>query len=95
MYRTTDRSIRYQAAAPVEAKGKSAPVVAWLALETRSALPEQSRMEGLPLVGRAAETARLTAAFEQSRCDPSTQMVTIVGSPGIGKTRLVGELGAS
>src|SRR3954466_13244229 len=53
-FRATSRAIRYDDAAPVEAKGKSEAVAAWVAVEPRSILPEQQR-DQLPLVGRDAE----------------------------------------
>jgi class 3 adenylate cyclase len=91
-YRATDRVIRYQEAEPIHAKGKSGPVRVWQAIEPRSLLPEQARRDDLPLVGRVTELGLLVGAFERSRSEPSTQLVTIVGAPGIGKTRLVEEL---
>ena len=53
-YRATERAIRYEAAEAVEAKGKSEPVEAWVAVAPRSIVPEQVRVGGLPLVGRDA-----------------------------------------
>jgi class 3 adenylate cyclase len=93
-YRATDRAIRYEDIASVAAKGKAGPVRVWRALEPRSLVPEQVRAAGAPLVGRDAEVNLLVSAFERSRQDPSTQLVTVVGAPGIGKTRLVEELSA-
>ena len=78
----------------IEAKGKSEPVEAWVAIAPRSIVPEQVRVAGLPLVGREAETDLLRDALDRSRREPSTQRVSIIGEPGIGKTRLVEELGA-
>jgi class 3 adenylate cyclase/tetratricopeptide (TPR) repeat protein len=91
-HRATDRSIRYAEPESIGVKGKSRPVVAWRALETRSLLPEQSRGDDVALVGRRHEVAQLVAALERSREEPSAQLVTVMGAPGIGKTRLVTEL---
>ncbi len=91
-FRATERAIAYEKHAPVVAKGKAEPVVVWQAHEPRSLLPEQRRPEDLPLVGREAETKQLIAAFERSLRERSSQLVTLVGAPGIGKTRLVQEL---
>jgi class 3 adenylate cyclase len=93
-YRVTDRAIRYEQADPVTAKGKAEPVVVWRAAETRSLRPEQAPVDDLPLVGREQEAAQLVAALERARGEPSSQLVSIIGEPGIGKTRLVEELGA-
>jgi class 3 adenylate cyclase len=90
-YRATSRTIRYDEAEPVEAKGKAEPVVVWAALEPVSVLPEQARDE-LPLVGRGHERALLVQALAGARGEPAARLVTLVGAPGIGKTRLVSEL---
>jgi hypothetical protein len=90
-FRATSRAIRYEEAAPVEAKGKSELVAVWVAVEPRSIVPEQQR-DQLPLVGRDAEADTLRVALDRSRREPSTQLVSVIGEPGIGKTRLVEEL---
>jgi class 3 adenylate cyclase len=90
-FRATDRVIRYAQTQPVEAKGKSEAVSVWLAIEPRSIVPEQSR-EQLPLVGRDTESRQLRDALDRSMREPSTQLVSIIGEPGIGKSRLVEEL---
>jgi class 3 adenylate cyclase len=90
-YRATSRAIRYDQAEPAEAKGKSERVVAWLAVDPVSVLPEQQR-DQLPLVGRDAEADMLRDALDRSRREPSTQLVSVIGEPGIGKTRLEEEL---
>jgi class 3 adenylate cyclase len=91
-YRATERAIRYEPAEAVAAKGKSEPVEAWVAVAARSIVPEQVRVGGLPLVGRDSEADVLRGALDRARREPSTQLVSIIGEPGIGKTRLVEEL---
>ena len=90
-FRATGRSIRYEATAPVEAKGKSDTVPVWVALEPRSIVPEQQR-DQLPLVGRDTEASMMRDALDRSRHEPSTQLISVIGEPGIGKSRLVEEL---
>ena len=90
-YRATSRAIEYEEHDSIAAKGKAEPVEVWVAHAPRSIIPEQQR-DQLPIVGREPETDTLRAAFERSRHTPSTQLVSIIGEPGIGKTRLVEEL---
>jgi class 3 adenylate cyclase/tetratricopeptide (TPR) repeat protein len=90
-YRATHRAIDYGEHEPISAKGKTEPVEVWVAQASRSIIPEQQR-DQLPIVGREAETGALRDAFERSRREPSTQLVSIIGEPGIGKTRLVEDL---
>ncbi|HEX6332111.1 MAG TPA: AAA family ATPase [Actinomycetota bacterium] len=44
-----------------------------------------------PFVGRDEESALLRAAFRRCVAEPSVQLVTIIGEPGMGKSRLVTE----
>ena len=65
----------------------------WLALEALSIVPEQARVEGIAAGrSRSKSEASLVEALERSRAEPSTQLVSVIGEPGIGKTRLVEEL---
>ena len=91
--RATGAVIEYRPAEPVEAKGKSQPVPAWEALRARARfgldVEQRSRTR---LIGREQELELLTRALERVRKDLSPQLVTLVGVPGIGKSRLIAEL---
>jgi class 3 adenylate cyclase/tetratricopeptide (TPR) repeat protein len=92
-YRATQDVFEYAERDPIEAKGKSEPVRVWQPLSARIGIGEQARGRGdVPLVGRAHELAILRDAFERASRGDGTQFVTLVGVPGIGKTRLVAEL---
>ena len=92
-YRTTDRAIEYADHDAVTAKGKSGPLRAWLAVARRSRYGIDLG-EGLraPLVGRTEELDVLSGALSRVRTRREAQLVTLVGVPGIGKSRLVQEL---
>ena len=78
---------------PVEAKGKAEPVPVWEALEARVALRRRRRRRpATPLVGRERELDLLLDALARAREERAPQLVTLVGVPGIGKSRLVYEL---
>jgi tetratricopeptide (TPR) repeat protein len=92
-YRATASAIEYREADPVEAKGKADPVDTWEALQARARLGvDVVWSAAAPLVGRERELAVLTGALARAREERSTQLVTLVGEPGIGKSRLVAEL---
>jgi len=42
-------------------------------------------------VGRDEELARITAVYEQAMSVPATRLAVLLGSPGLGKSRLIGE----
>ena len=91
-YRATARAIEYRAAHPVEAKGKTEPVLVWEAVQARSRPEVDVRRPRAPLVGRTRELDVLVDALARVREERSPQLVTLVGEPGIGKSRLVYEL---
>ena len=91
-FRATERSIENREAAAVEAKGKSSPVRVWEPVEARSLLEIDVRSPRTPLVGRRREVDVLVDALARVREERAPQLVTIVGAPGIGKSRLVYEL---
>src|SRR5690349_6952314 len=92
-YRATRNAIDYRDAPPVEAKGKSEPVKVWEAVAARARFGSDVEQKlRTPLVGRERERSLLADALEHARRDQSAQLVTLVGVPGIGKSRLVAEL---
>ena len=92
-FKATERQIDYREIEPIEAKGKADPVPVWEALEARSRLGIDLGGAGkAALVGRDRELDLLVDTLTRSRRERSTQLVTLVGVPGIGKSRLVYEL---
>jgi class 3 adenylate cyclase/tetratricopeptide (TPR) repeat protein len=91
-HRATREAIEYEAVGGVEAKGKAERVSAWLAVDARSRVAVELAAPATPLVGRERERDLLLSAFGRARDDRSTELVTIVGVPGMGKSRLVAEL---
>src|SRR5438093_1889201 len=92
-YRATSHATEYRDAAPVEAKGKANPIPAWEAIAARARYGfDVEQRPRTRLVGRERELDVLAGAFDRVRKDLSPQLVTLVGVPGIGKSRLIAEL---
>ena len=92
-YHATSQKIEFRAAEPVTAKGKQEPVPAWEVLQARSSYGvDVVRTQRAPLIGRERELEVLVNALGRVRAERSPQLVTLVGVPGIGKSRLVYEL---
>jgi class 3 adenylate cyclase/tetratricopeptide (TPR) repeat protein len=92
-YRATADTIDYRDAAPVVAKGKSEPIRVWEAAHAHSRLGVDAVQRALtPLIGRQRELELLVSTLARVREERSPQLVTLVGVPGIGKSRLVQEL---
>jgi class 3 adenylate cyclase/tetratricopeptide (TPR) repeat protein len=92
-YRATERAIEYSGREPVRAKGKSEPIPVWEALAARARFGiDVQQSGGAPLVGRRDELDLLSDALGRARRERTPQLLTLVGVPGIGKSRLVWEL---
>jgi class 3 adenylate cyclase len=92
-WRATRDVVDYREADAVQAKGKAEPVEAWEAIDARARVGvDISTRQRTPLVGRRRELDTLIDTFERARSTRSAQLVTLVGEPGIGKSRLVYEL---
>ena len=90
----TARTITYRRHDDFEAKGKRAPLAAWVALD---AAPEADAARGFagltaPLVGRNEELAVLSAVAARVERERAPQLVTLFGPAGVGKSRLLSEL---
>ena len=75
---------------PLAAKGKVEPLTAYrlVAVTTDVVVPRRATAE---MVGRDRELRRLRDAFAQSVDDRSCQLFTVLGSAGVGKSRLADE----
>jgi class 3 adenylate cyclase/tetratricopeptide (TPR) repeat protein len=95
-FRATSRLFDYQELGPVPVKGKADPVPVWRLLAARSRTGiEAIRRAGTPFVGRKAELDLLEGLFERTLADRTVRLVTVVGEPGVGKSRFVSELATS
>ena len=72
---------------PVTLKGKSEPVITYRVVRELDTTVEP---DATPFVGRAAELARLGAALADAKAGRG-HVLSIVGEPGVGKSRLVAE----
>jgi class 3 adenylate cyclase/tetratricopeptide (TPR) repeat protein len=90
-FRATERAIQYEEASAVHAKGKAEPVRVWEARRARARVGIE-RLHGAALVGRERELALLRETLARVEGGREPQLVTLVGVPGIGKSRLVFEL---
>lgn len=70
-----------------------ATIDAGVLVELRPAAP--LHVPATPFVSRAGELERLRAKLEEARAEGACRLVTVVGAPGIGKSRLIAEFAAS
>jgi class 3 adenylate cyclase/tetratricopeptide (TPR) repeat protein len=92
-YRATRGVVAFRETDAVDAKGKAEPIPVWEAVGARARfgidVAHEARTE---LVGRERELAAVRDTFERARHGRTPQLLTLVGVPGMGKSRLVYEL---
>ena len=79
-------------APPVAAKGKAEPLAAWRLEGVDAAARGHRRRLDLPMVGRDAELDMLRWSLERTIRLQRPHLVTVLGQPGIGKSRLASEV---
>lgn len=91
-FRASRDAVNFESLEDVELRGKENRQSVWLATGLRSrygvAVEEEA---STTFVGRGEELSLLTDTFDRSVSRRSPQLVTIVGEPGVGKSRLVRE----
>jgi class 3 adenylate cyclase len=84
------RSVACEPMEPILAKGKESPLRAWLA-RGATAPPAGRPLSRARFVGRDGELELLMGMWARSCSEKHPRLVTLVGLPGIGKTRLARE----
>ncbi len=88
-YRLAGEAVEAEPLAPVEARGKVEPLSIFRLRHV--AATSAPRPAAAPLVGREREIHELEAAFERACAEGRCLLVTVVGEPGVGKSRLVAD----
>ena len=76
---------------PLDLKGKADPVAAYRVVALDDDPARRLRPAATALVGRVRERRMLQDAFDRAAEERSCQLVTVLGTAGVGKSRLVGE----
>jgi class 3 adenylate cyclase/tetratricopeptide (TPR) repeat protein len=91
-YRATRFQIDFRPEPLLLAKGKAEPVPVWSVVRPRARTGADPARLQRPLVGREHETQVLVDALARAVAGGEPQIVTLVGPPGIGKSRQVWQL---
>ena len=94
-YRLVAAEVRAERLEPLAVRGRRAEVGAWRLLGLTAAEPMALDAAATPLIGRERELDALRAAVARAGSERSCRLVTVVGPPGIGKSRLARELVAT
>ena len=94
-YEATAPVFDYEELEPATLKGKSEPVRVFHAKNPLARFgTDLTRTHDTPFIGREIDLALLKGIFDKTVAADSPQLVTVVGEPGLGKSRIVAELGA-
>ena len=92
-YEATKAVFDYTELPPATLKGKAEPVRVYRPIGSRARLgTDITRTHGGPFVGREIDLALLRGVFDKCVAAGAVGLVTVVGEPGLGKSRLVAEL---
>jgi len=94
-YRLVRDAVVAESVPPLDAKGKAEPVKAWRLISVHPSAEGIARRRDIPIVGRQRELRLLTEAFDRAIADRACVLFTILGTPGVGKSRLVEQFLAS
>lgn len=93
VHAATSRAFRFEPAGEWELAGKAEPMPAWRVIEPIAEIGAARGIEGLsaPLTGRDEELTLLLDAARRTRAERKAILFTVLGVPGVGKSRLVRE----
>jgi class 3 adenylate cyclase/tetratricopeptide (TPR) repeat protein len=90
-YRLVADAVKAVPAGPMTIKGTAEPQDVWRLLEVLPDRPGRARRPIAPMVGRGREQELLLRLFERAADEGTCHLVTVLGSAGVGKSRLVDE----
>src|SRR5205085_546242 len=96
-YLATRGVFDFQPLAPLRLKGKAEPISGWVVLglhnDTSTITQHPRGIEGLQarFIGRQLELELIHATYARVQAEKHPHLITLLGSPGIGKSRLVRE----
>jgi class 3 adenylate cyclase/tetratricopeptide (TPR) repeat protein len=91
-YRLVGHALTAEPLGALELKGKLVATPAWRVLAVNPDAEIASRQLTRPLIGRLRELGALQGAFQRTVEDGRCGLVTVLGFPGMGKSRLAAEL---
>jgi class 3 adenylate cyclase/tetratricopeptide (TPR) repeat protein len=94
-YRLVGHAVTAEFLGTLELRGKLSATSAWRVLAVEAGAEIASRQLTRPLVGRRRELGALQGAFQRTVEDGRSGLVTVLGFPGMGKSRLAAELASA
>ncbi|HEV3015034.1 MAG TPA: AAA family ATPase, partial [Actinomycetota bacterium] len=90
-YRLVADAVKADPAGPLTVKGAAEPQNVWRLLEVLPDRPGRARRPIAPMIGRGREQELLRQLFERAAAEGTCHLASVLGSAGVGKSRLVDE----
>ena len=90
-YRLVKDAVTVEPVEPLELKGKAERVPAFRLVSVRADVAGHERHLASPIVARERELEMLVRALARSQTERTSQLFTLLGSAGVGKSRIVQE----
>jgi DNA-binding SARP family transcriptional activator len=90
--RLIDHAATLEPLGAIEIKGKRDPVQAYRLVDLSPIAPTFAQRQDAPLVGRKRELAALRRTLKRAVDASAVRVAVVIGSPGVGKSRLAAEL---
>jgi class 3 adenylate cyclase len=90
-YRLVADAVKAEPAGPLTVKGAAEPQNVWRLLEVLPDRPGRARRPAAPMVGRGREQELLLRLLERAAAERTCHLVSVLGTAGVGKSRLVDE----
>ena len=87
-FRLARDAVEVEAVEPLDLKGKSEPVAAFRLIRSIPGAMGHARRMDSPMVGRESELQVLAQAFDRTIRERTCMLFTLMGSAGVGKSRL-------
>ena len=90
-YRLVKDAVEVEPVSPLDLKGKGEPVPAYRLVSVLADVAGHERHLDSPMVGRSKELEMLERALERAVTERTSHLFTLLGSAGVGKSRVVAE----
>ena len=94
-YRLVREAVTVEPVEPLQLKGKTGPVIAWRLLDVAGSAEDGRKRTSNLFVGRDPQLRLLDDAFRRVAGERTCQLVTVLGTAGMGKSRLAEEFVAT
>jgi class 3 adenylate cyclase len=90
-WRLVRDAVETEATEPLTLKGKAGPIAAFRLLDVSAGAAGVARRLDAPMIGRDQELGLLRQAFERATSERACNLFTVLGTAGVGKSRLLEE----